>query len=373
MASYLTTIASIFGTLSIATWLFAQAPQIIKNFRRRSTLGLSMYFIIYWFIGDVANLLGGLITGTTWTQIAQAIYFIVVDGILVCQWFMFHRRIWPWFCRYFSMPAIEEPTVDDVEEFKIAFRNSQEDLAAMGEAAVKAEEEEAVHHGVTFRTEEMCAIAPFAVAAISLSSLQAGEGTLGTLWGYLGAGLGYLSAVCYLASRAPQVWRNFRIRSVEGIAPMMFVMAVVGNGSYVLSIIFAAPYDDSSSAVGTFYVDQIPWILGSAGTFLFDFTIILQVVYFNILMPRLRRNKGNAPVPTDAIELKTPPDFTLNHTPADQSDPSVVIDSDTDLSLDDERDVNENEVEAEAGTDKAVSEAEAHSDSATNDVLPDTL
>jgi hypothetical protein len=60
--SYLALISTLLGTCSIISWLFAQLPQIYKNYKLKSTSGLSVYFLTEWLLGDLTNLLGCLFT-----------------------------------------------------------------------------------------------------------------------------------------------------------------------------------------------------------------------------------------------------------------------------------------------------------------------
>jgi uncharacterized protein with PQ loop repeat len=79
-------LSTILGCLSITAWLFAQVPQIIKNFNLRSTSGLSVFFLGEWLLGDVSNLLGSLFTGQATWQVVLATYYCTVDCVLVGQW-----------------------------------------------------------------------------------------------------------------------------------------------------------------------------------------------------------------------------------------------------------------------------------------------
>ncbi|KAI9776996.1 MAG: hypothetical protein M1839_009140 [Geoglossum umbratile] len=74
------------GTLSITSWLFAQLPQIFKNYSLKSTSGLSIYFLVEWCLGDSTNLLGALLTRQAAWQVVVAGYYVSVDIVLVWQY-----------------------------------------------------------------------------------------------------------------------------------------------------------------------------------------------------------------------------------------------------------------------------------------------
>ncbi|KAJ4983751.1 hypothetical protein SVAN01_10729 [Stagonosporopsis vannaccii] len=84
--SYLALISTLLGTCSIVSWLFAQLPQIYKNYKLKSTSGLSVYFLTEWLLGDLTNLLGCLFTGQATWQIVIASYYVFVDCGLTGQW-----------------------------------------------------------------------------------------------------------------------------------------------------------------------------------------------------------------------------------------------------------------------------------------------
>ncbi|KAF9930053.1 hypothetical protein BGZ65_005515, partial [Modicella reniformis] len=80
---------------------------------------------------------------------------------------------------------------------------------------------------------------------------------------------GWGSAVLYLGSRVPQIYKNWKLKSCEGLAMMMFVFSVLGNITYVASIlIFSLDID--------YLIKNMPWCIGSGGTLFFDFTIFFQ-------------------------------------------------------------------------------------------------
>ncbi|KAG9071776.1 hypothetical protein KI688_005992 [Linnemannia hyalina] len=81
--------------------------------------------------------------------------------------------------------------------------------------------------------------------------------------------LGWGSAILYLGSRLPQIYKNWRLKSCEGLSIMMFLFSVFGNVFYVASIFLNSLEID-------YLIKNMPWWLGSGGTLVFDFTIFFQ-------------------------------------------------------------------------------------------------
>lgn len=89
--TWLALLSTTCGVLSIVSWLFAQVPQIIKNFQLRSTSGLSIYFLAEWLLGDMSNLVGSMLTQQASWQIVLATYYCFVDCVLVGQWMWYEH------------------------------------------------------------------------------------------------------------------------------------------------------------------------------------------------------------------------------------------------------------------------------------------
>lgn len=65
--------------------ILLQVPQLIENYRNGNSEAISLLFVFVWFIGDVANLVGGLLSGLVPVIIATAAYFCIADGVLITQ------------------------------------------------------------------------------------------------------------------------------------------------------------------------------------------------------------------------------------------------------------------------------------------------
>lgn len=62
-----------------------QVPQLIENYKQGSADGISLTFLIVWFIGDITNLAGAIWAGLVPTVIALAVYFCIADLVLIAQ------------------------------------------------------------------------------------------------------------------------------------------------------------------------------------------------------------------------------------------------------------------------------------------------
>jgi solute carrier family 66 (lysosomal lysine-arginine transporter), member 1 len=80
--------------------------------------------------------------------------------------------------------------------------------------------------------------------------------------------LGYLSALLYLSARIPQIYHNYNLKSTEGLSLLFFMFSTLGNISFAASIMFAMT--DMN-----YFLLNLPWLIGSAGTIFFDFTVFI--------------------------------------------------------------------------------------------------
>ncbi|KAG9068220.1 hypothetical protein KI688_011815 [Linnemannia hyalina] len=87
--------------------------------------------------------------------------------------------------------------------------------------------------------------------------------------GWLALFFGWGSAALYLGSRIPQLYKNWRLKSCEGLSIMMFLFSVFGNAFFVASIFL-------NSTERGYLIRNMPWWLGSTGTLVFDFSIFTQ-------------------------------------------------------------------------------------------------
>ncbi|CUA74946.1 hypothetical protein RSOLAG22IIIB_01580 [Rhizoctonia solani] len=89
----------------------------------------------------------------------------------------------------------------------------------------------------------------------------------------------------YLTSRMPQIWKNYTRQSVEGLSISLFVCAFLGNFFYVGSVLTSARMFGTEAQRMQYLKDSLPYLLGSGGTFIFDFAIVTQSFIYRGLRP----------------------------------------------------------------------------------------
>ena len=282
-------ISNSLGILSIIAWLFAQLPQIYKNWSISSTSGLSIFFLVEWCLGDASNLLGALFTHQASWQIAIGAYYVFVDLCLVSQWLWYEklrhgrivRRVWQkngggsddWSGGGMQEVVIEGVPVAGQDDSGSSVEEGAKSQNKSNKSAIRPinfrtptfeskrkEDDEkpssslsATPPGTTIhrvgpsspmpspspRTilliaclAAMVQASPVAKPAHVITSVVTATPT-----DRAGTVLSWLSTVLYLGSRLPQLYKNWRRKSTAGLSPQLFAAAFCGNLCYSSAIL----------------------------------------------------------------------------------------------------------------------------------------
>ena len=257
------------------------------NWRNGNAKSLSPVFLLLWFFGDAGNLIGAILTQQLRTQIYTAVYFVMMDCVLFLQ-----------YCYYTLLRR--DPLLAEYDEA----------AAVAGVPSVRLENGPAdpllrrpvmLPHSRRWwsgrRVYRMAGWVAFITVSGSIIVVLAGllgrrpdllDGdedapvTMADTLARVGYAVGWVSAALYLASRVPQIRKNWHRRSVAGLSPVMFLMAFMGNLTYSLAILLMgvsiplATGVTDLAAVGTradFFAAKLPWLVGSLGTVGFDMIV----------------------------------------------------------------------------------------------------
>uniref|UniRef100_A0A804IM40 Uncharacterized protein n=1 Tax=Musa acuminata subsp. malaccensis TaxID=214687 RepID=A0A804IM40_MUSAM len=96
--------------------------------------------------------------------------------------------------------------------------------------------------------------------------------------------LGWVMAAIYMGGRLPQIYKNIKRGSVEGLNPLMFMFALAANATYVGSILVRSIEWERIKA-------NSPWLLDAIVCVLLDLFIILQFAYYKFMHKRMTSNE----------------------------------------------------------------------------------
>ncbi|KAI2637725.1 PQ-loop-domain-containing protein [Hypomontagnella submonticulosa] len=282
-------LSGIFGSISLTAWICLLLPQLITNYKAKSAEGLSMAFLAVWLFGDIANLSGALVTGLAPTATALAGYFCLSDVILISQSLYYNisnaRKT-----RQRTRSTESEASED--EPLLQPRRRSSSGLPG-------SHRRHSMHHAesgldpikrIVTGEDDTPDSNPWLHNALSVAAIYV-VGAAGWFISYkagawdkpdvpddltadepvaiLGLVLGYASAVCYLCARVPQIIKNYKEKSCEGLALLFFLLSLTGNLTYGLSVFSYSPEP-------AYIIKAIPWLLGSLGTIIEDCIIFYQ-------------------------------------------------------------------------------------------------
>ncbi|KAL8933824.1 MAG: hypothetical protein Q9216_006199 [Gyalolechia sp. 2 TL-2023] len=335
-------VSTTLGILSIISWLFAQLPQILKNYKLKSASGLSIYFLAEWLLGDLTNLLGALLTRQASWQVVVAAYYVTVDILLVAQFFWYsHYKTWqgkklsevdlhcnergsgpPGELLAGRSPSlrINSPRSKDVmdrKKFDTDANSSTRSKSASdrpyGNLNFSWASKEKATPGSSYRTirrpqnSPSTGVSPNTLLVVSLvfalvtnaSPLhpfsQDHHNASEQLNPLETAGriLSWTSTLLYLGSRLPQIFKNHRRRSTSGLSAALFIAAFFGNLFYSTSLLAnplawndSPPYglhgwaDAEGSDRFTWVTLALPFFLGAAGVLIMDAIIGFQFLLF---------------------------------------------------------------------------------------------
>ncbi|KAK3630349.1 hypothetical protein LTR56_017525 [Elasticomyces elasticus] len=296
-------LSGITGSISLAAWVFLLLPQLLENYQQGSAEGISLSFLLIWFVGDVTNLAGAIWAGLVPTVTALAIYFCFADAILIGQC-LFYRsanknKTHPSTTSPDERTTLLNSTTNGATSTKKPRQNSTSSIpGSLTRTRTTSSSTPANYttHNLSAIPEEKSTSKTRTYAKNTLSVfLILAVGTAGWAIAYktgawrpqptgrheetdegtpLGASiLGYASAVCYLGARIPQILKNQRERSCEGLSLLFFVLSVVGNATYGAGILF-------HSLERGYVLTNLPWLIGSLGTMVEDGVIFAQFSAF---------------------------------------------------------------------------------------------
>ncbi|XP_071506409.1 lysosomal amino acid transporter 1 homolog isoform X1 [Diadema antillarum] len=264
----------ILGLAQILCWIVVFFPQFYENYKRgKMDEAIAPSFLILWMMGDMSNMLGCILAKQLATQLATAAYYILMDVIIISQFVYYYiknkRKRVPIAEASHEHPSIQSLSNPSHVIYCCGFLFSTSLLMSLPWQQGQASS----HH-----------IQSHHAAGRSLLSVGRDDGCIQyyrhtqdciftTTLDIIGYVCGCFSGIFYVGSRVPQLIKNFKRRSVEGVSMLMFILTVMGNIFYGASILM-----EDTSVV--FVLRHLPWLVGSLGTLFFDCIMLCQFAAF---------------------------------------------------------------------------------------------
>ncbi|XP_034557756.1 lysosomal amino acid transporter 1 homolog [Notolabrus celidotus] len=229
----------VIGLVSMFCFLLSTLPQVYEAYRNgKVEEAMSFGFLIFLFSGDLTSFAGCYLTSQLPIQVVTVVFYIFTDLILISQFLYYKIKnsssrkspVLKWLCFLWCGAA----SIVILTLPKLIMDNS-----------------------ITVDTQ-------------SPSTSRSVEIT-----GYV---CGYLASVFYLCSRFPQLYKNFQRQSTEGTSYLLFALAMMGNGTYGLSVVLVLPALRGSRH--SFIIKHLAWLIGSLGVLILDFFVTVQFVMY---------------------------------------------------------------------------------------------
>ncbi|KAL7399990.1 hypothetical protein ABVT39_004958 [Epinephelus coioides] len=229
----------VIGLISMFCFLLSTLPQVWEAYRNgKVEEAMSFGFLFFLFSGDLTSFAGCYLTSQLPIQVVTVVFYIFTDLILISQFLYYKIKnsssrkspVLKWLCFMWCGAA---------------------------SLALLALPKLIIDNSATLDTQS-----PTTSRSVEIS-------------GYV---CGYLASIFYLSSRFPQLYKNFQRQSTEGTSYLLFALAMMGNGTYGLSVIVVLPALKGSKQ--TFIIKHLAWLIGSLGVLILDFFVTAQFVMY---------------------------------------------------------------------------------------------
>lgn len=323
----------IFGSISVACWVFVFTPQIYKNWKRSSTDGLATNFLVIWTAGDVCNVVGAIFQNVLPTMIILAMYYILADVALLYQVYTYggntsedankrsnsvpsdaerqpllapqstsagasqENSFFDKLRRHFRHPEHSSPTTPLIDE---RYESAQP----------TPERPRTLLQELWFNTYMVLLVIAAGVSGWYISNMighrhhqhrehrdydKSSDSDLSEPMEFdtIGQLFGYLCAALYLGSRFPQILTNYRRKSTEALSLLFIMYACLGNITYDMSIFTFSPQShcadgpgeceagEASAIYRRYLAINASWIVGSLGALLLDLIVFTQFFLYS--------------------------------------------------------------------------------------------
>ena len=239
----------IFSTLSNVSWLFEFLPQLLENYRNQSSEAVSYYLVLLWFIGDTLSVMSAMYKNMSIVIVYVGLYHIFFDVLFLSQ--VIYYRVKIQFTELETQPLLIDENQSD---YKLIIRN------------IKS----------VFLNREIQLLLSWIIISIVLKFVIY---LLPFSQFFMGEFLAWMATIVFLVSRLPQIYLNYKRKSVVGLSFITFALIILANNLFLASILIKV-VDLETNMRLTYLINNIQWIVGASGTSIFDFIIFYQFMKY---------------------------------------------------------------------------------------------
>jgi len=249
------TISVILGFANILLWTIATIPQMRQNYLRKNVDALDVRFLLIWLVGDSMSFLGSVFTDQVPLMRYTGFLFALNDVVLSAQYF-YYTRI------YSRAKSETEP---------LLVHRSNTPGSMIGGSNTPG----SMIGGSNTMVTSIVLIACFLPAAADSFSasppLCNSPPNVSETVKTIGIIMSWCSNSSYVIARFPQIIKNSRRKSVDGLSMELFIIGLIANVCYGFSIGLRVPALDSN-----FFLTTFPFIASVCCTTCTDTFILCQ-------------------------------------------------------------------------------------------------
>lgn len=267
------TLSLCFGYISLTFFVFVYGPQIYYNYKRKSVEGLSISFPLLWLLGDFFSITGALLNKLAFTVILIGFLYGMIDVILLSQ-FLIYPEEGDKSSNDETSPLLK-PVIDSDEPRESVL--TIPDYQSCSNSARASTSTLAIFGGILWLSNyhESSTFSGLVRVVSSLEEPVSEYRQFANI-------CGYLSILLFMFARVPQMIKNRRLKSVEGLSASMFICAILGNFCYAISIV-------CESQEWEYLERSLPWLGGAFGLIFMDILILFQFLQY-------RRHKSSGEI-----------------------------------------------------------------------------
>jgi len=237
-----------FGIISSLIWIFIFILQFKEKYLNKYTSNLSFYLILALLIGDTLSNFSAYYKNTSIIILYISSCNIVCDIILVCQYFYYK------FDYLFNIDSSEYTTLLEVSNKNLyvkLFKN-----------IIKNVEIQIIIIYILF----------FTLIDLILNVTHTEKLVISEIYAWI-------SFCIYLLARLPQIYLNYKRKSVIGLSIIVFYSIIFANFMFLMSILINL-LDLNKNTKLEYINKNIQWIIGPILTSSLDVIIICQYYYY---------------------------------------------------------------------------------------------
>lgn len=232
-------LANILGIVSSLVWFIALLPQLYRNYMSKNSDAVSLFFVLFWIVGDILNMLTALTKGISTVIVYVAIYHIILSIMFASQ-IMYYRL------SYYHL-------VDENETVEQSMYSLNRLLFTKNEKI--------------FVISSTITIISYIIGQHLLSQNK-----------IIADLVAWLTTIMFIGSRIPQIILNYQRKSTVGLSIYSFILLNIANYIFIVSVIVNVC--DHIGNEYEFFISNLQWIVGPFIGSILDFVLLYQFYSF---------------------------------------------------------------------------------------------